>query len=75
MKIYKAPTPGSEGKDLINKHGSFTLDLSQEPCLHHIFPKSAMLSAQSTHQDYNRLFVVLCRKFRRMDVDAYVHHK
>jgi hypothetical protein len=75
MEICKAPTLGSEGKDLIDKHGSFTLDLPQEPCLHHVSPESAMHSAQSTHQDYNRLMVLLCKKFRRMVVDAYVHHK
>jgi hypothetical protein len=39
MEIYKVPTPGSEGKDSINKHGSFTLDLPQEPCLHHVSPE------------------------------------
>jgi hypothetical protein len=26
MDTYKAPTLGSEGKDLIDEHGSFTLD-------------------------------------------------
>jgi hypothetical protein len=35
MEIYKAPTLGSEGKDLIDKHDSFTLDLPQIPCLVH----------------------------------------
>jgi hypothetical protein len=75
MEIYKALTLGSEEKDLIDKHGSFTLDLPQEPCLHHVPLESATLNAQNTHQDYNRLMVLLCKKFRRMVVDAYVHHK
>jgi hypothetical protein len=35
-QTYKAPTLGSEEKDLIDKHGSFTLELPQEPCLHHV---------------------------------------
>jgi hypothetical protein len=63
MKIYKAPTLGSKGKDLIGKHGSVTLDLPQEPCLHHISRESATLSAQSTHQDYSRLTIIPCKKF------------
>jgi hypothetical protein len=75
MDVFKAPTLGSAGKDLINKNGSFTLDLSQEPCLHHVSLESATLSTQSTHQNYNHLMVLLCKKFRRMVVDAYVHHK
>jgi hypothetical protein len=45
MEIYKAPTLGSERKDLIDKHGSFTLDLPQEPCLHHVSTESVTLSA------------------------------
>jgi hypothetical protein len=36
MEIYEAPTLESEGKVLIDKHGSFTLDSPQEPCLHHV---------------------------------------
>jgi hypothetical protein len=55
MENYEAPTLESEGKDFIDKCGSFTIDLPQEPCLHHVSPESTMLSAQSTHQDYNRL--------------------
>jgi hypothetical protein len=75
MEIYEAPTLESKGRDLINKHGSFTLDLPQEPCLHHVSPESATLSTQSTHQDYNRLKVLSCKKFRRTVEDAYVYHK
>jgi hypothetical protein len=45
MEIYEVPTLESEGTDLIDKHGSFTLDLPQEPCLHHISLESSMLSA------------------------------
>jgi hypothetical protein len=75
MEIYKAPTLGSKGNDLINKHGTFTIDLPQEPCLHHVSPESATLSAQSTHKDYNHLMVLPCKNFRRTVVDAYVYHK
>jgi hypothetical protein len=74
-ETYKAPTLGSEEKDFIDKHGSFTLELPQEPCLHHVSSQSATLSAQSTHQDYDRLMVISCKKFRRTVVYAYVYHK
>jgi hypothetical protein len=75
MELYKAPTLGSKGKDLVNKHGSLTLDLPQEPCLHHVSTESATLSAQSTHEDYNRLMILSYKKFRRTVVGAYVYHK
>jgi hypothetical protein len=75
VEIYKAPTLESKWKELIDKHGSCTLDLPQEPCLHHVPLESATLNAQSTHQDYNRLMVLSCKKFRRMVVDAYIYHK
>jgi hypothetical protein len=74
MEIYEELTLESKGKDLIDKHGSFTLDLPQEPCLHHVTPNSTTLNALSTHEDYNRLMVLSCKKFRRMVVDAYVYH-
>ena len=75
MEIYEALTLESEGKDSVDKHGSFTLDIPQEPCLHHASPESAMLSARSTHEDYNYLMVLFCMTFRRLVVDAYVYHK
>jgi hypothetical protein len=74
-EIYKMSTLGSKGKDLVDKHGSFTLDSPHEPCLQHVSTESATLNAQSTHQGYNCLMVLLCKKFRRMVLDAYVHHK
>jgi hypothetical protein len=75
MEIYEAPTLEFEGKDSIEKHGSFTLDIPSKPCLYHASPESAMLSALSTHKDYNRLMVLSYKKFRKMVVDAYVYHK
>jgi hypothetical protein len=65
----------SRGKDSIDEQGSFILDLPPKPCSHQAYPESAMLSALSTHEDYNRLMVISCKKFRRMVVDAYVYHK
>ena len=75
MEIYETPTLESEGKDSIDKHGSFTFDIPQEQCLHHASLESTMLSAQSTHEDYNRLMVLFFLMFRRLVVDAYVYHK
>jgi hypothetical protein len=60
---------------IIYEHGSFILDTPHEPCLHHANPESAMLGALGTHEGYNRLMVLSCKKFRRMVVDAYFYHK
>jgi hypothetical protein len=62
-------------KDSIDKHGSFILDLPDQPCSHHAFPESAMFSALSTFKGYNHLLVLYCKMFRRLIVDAYVYHK
>jgi hypothetical protein len=65
----------SKGKDSTYEHGSFVLGTPYEPCLHHASPESAMLSARSTHEDYNSLMALSSKKFRRMVVDVYVYHK
>jgi hypothetical protein len=70
MEIYDALTLESKGKDSIDKHGSFILDILYKPCSHNSAPKSAMLSEQSMHKDYNRLMVLSCKRFQRMVVDA-----
>jgi hypothetical protein len=71
----ESPTLESKGKDSIDEHGSFILDMPHEPCLHHASPESSMLSAVSTHEDYNRLMVLSCKKFKGLVVDAYVYRK
>jgi hypothetical protein len=71
----EVPTLKSKGKDSIYEHCSFTFDIPLKPCLHHASPESAMLSALSTHEGYNRLMVLSCKKCRRMVVDAYIYHK
>jgi hypothetical protein len=43
--------------------------------LHHASPESAIHSALSTHEDYNRLLVLFCSMFRWLVVDAYVYQK
>jgi hypothetical protein len=75
IEICEAVTLESKGKDSTDEHGSFTLDIPPKPCSHHASPESAMLGALGTHEGYNRLMVLSCKKFRRMVVDAYVYHK
>jgi hypothetical protein len=75
MKIYEVLTLEFKGNDSIDEHSSFTLDIPSRPGLYHASPESSMLSALSTHEYYNRLIVLSCKKFRRMVVDVYVYHK
>jgi hypothetical protein len=75
MESCEAPTLEFIGKGSTDKHGSFILDTTHEPCLHHTYPEPAMLSAPNTHEGCNHLLVLYCRMFRRLIVDAYVYHK
>jgi hypothetical protein len=75
MESCEAPTLEFVGKGSTGKHGSFTLDTPHELCLHHAYPESAMLSALSTHEGYNKLLVLFYKMFIRLIVDAYVYHK
>ena len=72
---FEALTPEFGGKDFIDEHGSFILDLPHKPCSHHASLESAMLSALSTYEGYNHLLVLFCKMFGRLIVDAYVYHK
>jgi hypothetical protein len=75
MEFCETSTLDSEGKDSINEHGSFILELPQESCLSKASPESAMLCAPSMHEDCNHLKVLSCKVFRRLVVDAFVYHK
>jgi hypothetical protein len=75
MKIYEAPTLEYKGKDSIDEHGSFTLDIPLKPCTHQASLESAMLSALGTHEVYNHRLDLFCLMFRRLVVDVYVYHK
>jgi hypothetical protein len=75
MEISEAPTLESEGKDSMDKHGRFILEVPQEPCSFNASPEPTMLCALSTYEDYNHLKVFSCKIFRRLVVDAYVYHK
>ena len=74
-EFCEAPTLESEEKDSTNKHGSFTFDIPCKPCSFNATPKSGMLSAPCTHEDYNQLKILFCRIFRRLVVDVYVYRK
>jgi hypothetical protein len=75
MESCEAPTLEFIGKDSIDEHSSFILDIPYEPCSHNSSPESAMLSALTTHEGYNHLLILVCKMFRRLIVDAYVYHK
>jgi hypothetical protein len=75
MEFCEAPTLEFEGKNTIDEHGSFILELPQEPCSFNAPPETGMLSALSMHEDCNCLKVLSCKVFRRLVVDAFVDHK
>ena len=75
MEFYEAPTLEYKEKDSLEEHGSFTLEIPQEPCAFNASPESSMLSASSTNKGYNHPKALSCKTFRRLVVDAYVYHK
>ena len=75
MEFDEAPTLESKEKDSLDEHGSFSLEIPQEPCSFNASSESGTLCTPSTHEDYNRLKVLSCKTFRRLVVDAYVYHK
>jgi hypothetical protein len=75
MEMCGAPTLEFIGKDSIDKHGSFILDIPYEPCSHNSSLESAMLNALTTHEGYSHLLVLFCKMFRRLTVNLYVYHK
>ena len=50
MESGEPLTLESKEKDSIDKHGSFILEIPQEPCLFSASPESGMLSASRTHE-------------------------
>ena len=75
MEFDEAPTLESKEKDSLDEHGSFSLEIPQEPCSFNASSESGTLCTPSTHEDYNRLKVLSCKTFRRLVVDAYVYRK
>jgi hypothetical protein len=54
----------SEGKDSMDKHERFILEIQQEPCSFNASRELAMLCAPSTYEDYNHLNILSCKRFR-----------
>jgi hypothetical protein len=70
MEICVAPIMECIVEDVIDKLGSYILDIPYEPCSHNPFLESAMPSAPSTHKGYNHLLVLYCKMVTRLIVDA-----
>ena len=64
MEFCEVPTLESNEKDSLNEHGNFTLEMPQKPCSFITTPKSGMLSALCTHEDYNHLIVLFGKILR-----------
>ena len=45
----EAPTLESKENDYLDEHGSFSLEIPQDPCSFNASPKSGMLSTSHTH--------------------------
>ena len=60
MEFDEAPTLESKVKDSLDKHGSFTPEIPQEPCSFNASPESGTLCAPSIHEDYNHHMVLYC---------------
>jgi hypothetical protein len=74
MEFREAPTLESEEKDSIDEHGSFIIEIPQEPCSYNASPESATPCALSMCEDYH-LKVLSCKIFRRLVVDVFVYYK
>jgi hypothetical protein len=75
IEFCEASTLKSKGKDSIDEHGSFILEIQQESCSFNASLESSIFYALSKHEDYNHLKVLSCKIFMRLVVDAYVYHK
>jgi len=75
MEFDEAPTLESNEKDSLDEHGSFTIEIPQEPCSFNASPESGMLSASRTHEKSNHSKVFSYKIFRRVVVDAFVYRK
>ena len=64
-----------EKEDNINKHGSYFMNTSSNPCSHEKSPKSIGLSNIAAQEDFNPLILSVPKIFERVVVYAYVYHK
>ena len=59
----------------INEHGSYFMNTSSNPCSHEKSPELIGLSNIPTHEVLNPLILYVPKKFKRVDVGAYLYHK
>ena len=64
-----------EKEDDIDKHGSYFMSTSSNPCSHEKSPELIGLSNIVTHEIFNPLILLVHKNFERVVVDAYVYHK
>ena len=64
-----------EKEDDINKHGSYFLNTSSNPCSHEKSPEPIGLSNVATHEILNPLILSVHKYFEGVVVYAYVYHE
>jgi hypothetical protein len=62
MEFCEVSTLESKGKDSMDTHGRFILEIQQESCLFNASQELAVLCAPSTYEAYNNLKVLSCKK-------------
>ena len=62
-------------EDYFDKHGSYIMNISLNPCSYEKSPESMDLSNIATHEIFNPLTLLVHKNFERVVVDAYVYHK
>ena len=75
MDIHEETTLESKKEDDIDKHESYFMSTSSNPCSHEKSPESIDLSNIATHEIFNPLMLLVHKIVERVVVDAYVYHK
>ena len=75
MDIHEESTLELEKEDYIDKHISYFMNTSSNPCSHEKSPESIGLSNIATHEIFNPLILSVPNFFEKVVVDAYVYHK
>ena len=75
IDIHEETTLEPKKEDDINKHGSYFMNISSNPCSYEKSLESIGLSNIATHEIFNPLVLLVHKIFERVVVDAYVYHK
>ena len=73
LDIHEESTLELEKEDDINRHGSYFMNTSSNPCSRKKTPESIGLST-TTHEIFNPLMLLIHKKFERVVVDVFVYH-